>query len=148
MRGATSLFRCSAARIAERGRDELVGALSAADVPAGPVNTVSEALAAMEAAHDGAWTQSAEGMRLAPDPIRVDGERLPLRAAPPRLGDGTNEILREVGFSPERDRGAASGRRDRLRRLAPSARRSPAAQSHSRGVTPAAWMAAACSRPT
>lgn len=90
-----------AARIGERRRDELVRALSAADVPAGPVNTVSEALAAMEAAHDGAWTQSADGMRLAPDPIRVDGERLPLRAAPPRLGDGTDEILGEVGFSPE-----------------------------------------------
>ncbi|MGZ8564008.1 MAG: CaiB/BaiF CoA transferase family protein [Candidatus Limnocylindria bacterium] len=89
-----------AARIGERRRDELVSALSAADVPAGPVNTVSEALAAMEAAHDG-WTQEAEGMRLAPDPIRVDGERLPLRAAPPRLGDGTDAILGEVGFSPE-----------------------------------------------
>jgi crotonobetainyl-CoA:carnitine CoA-transferase CaiB-like acyl-CoA transferase len=88
-----------AARIAERGRDELVNALSAADVPAGPVNTVSEALALMEAAHDGAWTQSAEGMRLAPDPIRVDGKRLPLRAAPPRLGDGTDEILQLAGLS-------------------------------------------------
>jgi crotonobetainyl-CoA:carnitine CoA-transferase CaiB-like acyl-CoA transferase len=90
-----------AARIADRRRDELVSALSAADVPAGPVNTVSEALAAMEAAHDGAWTQGAGGMRLAPDPIRVDGERLPVRAAPPRLGDGTDAILGLVGFSPE-----------------------------------------------
>lgn len=89
------------ARIAERGRDELVSALSAADVPAGPVNTVSEALAAMEAAHDGAWTQSADGMRLAPNPIRVDGERLPLQAAPPRLGDGTDAILLEVGFNAD-----------------------------------------------
>jgi crotonobetainyl-CoA:carnitine CoA-transferase CaiB-like acyl-CoA transferase len=89
-----------AARIAERGRDELVSALSAADVPAGPVNTVSEALADMEAAHGGAWTQTGEGMRLAPDPIRVDGERLPLRDAPPRLGAGTNGILQEVGYTP------------------------------------------------
>jgi crotonobetainyl-CoA:carnitine CoA-transferase CaiB-like acyl-CoA transferase len=88
-----------ASRIAGRGRDELVSALSAADVPSGPVNTVSEALAAMEAAHDGAWTQSLDGMRLAPDPIRVDGARLPLSAAPPRLGDGTDAVLEEVGFS-------------------------------------------------
>jgi crotonobetainyl-CoA:carnitine CoA-transferase CaiB-like acyl-CoA transferase len=90
-----------AARIAGRGRDELVAALATADVPAGPVNQVSEALAAMEAAHDGAWTQAADGMRLAPDPIRVDGERLPLRVAPPRLGEQTDAILREAGVSTE-----------------------------------------------
>ena len=90
-----------AASIGERGRDELVSALSVADVPAGPVNTVSEALAAMEGSHDGAWTQQADGMRLAPDPILVDGERLPVRAAPPRLGDGTDAILAEVGFGHE-----------------------------------------------
>ena len=70
-------------------------------MPAGPVNTVSDALAAMEAAHDGAWTQTADGMRLAPDPIRVDGRRLPLREAPPRLGEHTDAILGEAGLSRE-----------------------------------------------
>jgi crotonobetainyl-CoA:carnitine CoA-transferase CaiB-like acyl-CoA transferase len=90
-----------AAQIAEWKRDELVAAFTSADVASGPVNTVSEALAAMEAAHDGAWTQTAEGMRLAPDPIRIDGKRLPLRSAPPRLGDGTDEILRGIGLGPE-----------------------------------------------
>jgi crotonobetainyl-CoA:carnitine CoA-transferase CaiB-like acyl-CoA transferase len=89
-----------AEQIAGHGRDELVAQLTAADVPAGPVNQVSEALEAMEAAHDGAWTQAADGMRLAPDPIRVDGERLPLRAAPPRLGEHTDAILEEAGVSP------------------------------------------------
>ncbi|MEP6807220.1 MAG: CoA transferase [Chloroflexota bacterium] len=90
-----------ASRITERDRDTLVAALTGADVPAGPVNQVSEALAAMEGAHDGAWTQSAAGMRLAPDPIRIDGERLPLRAPPPRLGEQTDEILRQAGISDE-----------------------------------------------
>lgn len=88
-----------ASRIAERGRDELLAAFTAADVPAGPVNQVSEALAAMEAAHDGAWVQERDGMRLAPDPMRFDGARLPLRMAPPRLGEHTDEILREAGLS-------------------------------------------------
>jgi len=90
-----------AERIAEHGRDELVAALTTADVPAGPVNQVSEALAAMEAAHDGAWAEAADGMRLAPDPIRVDGERLPLRAPPPRLGEHTDQILQEAGVSSQ-----------------------------------------------
>lgn len=90
-----------AVRIGDRSRDELVSALTEADVPAGPVNSVSEALAAMEAAHDGHWTQTADGMRLAPDPIRIDGQRLPLRAAPPRFGGETDEILAEAGLSPD-----------------------------------------------
>jgi crotonobetainyl-CoA:carnitine CoA-transferase CaiB-like acyl-CoA transferase len=89
-----------AERIAARDRDELVAALAAADVPAGPVNQVSEALDAMEAAHGGSWTQTTDGMRLAPDPIRIDGERLPVSAAPPRPGEHTDAILREAGVSP------------------------------------------------
>lgn len=87
--------------IEQRARNELLAALAVADVPAGPVNIVSEALAAMEAAHDGAWTQTVDGMRLAPDPIRVDGQRLPLRDAPPRLGEHTDAILGEAGLSRE-----------------------------------------------
>ena len=90
-----------AVRVGEWSRDEIVAALTRADVPAGPVNSVSEALAAMEAAHDGGWTQAADGVRLAPSPIRIDGERLPLRAAAPRFGGDTDAILAEAGLSPD-----------------------------------------------
>jgi len=99
--GRDELVALLSARIGGRARDELVAALSEADVPAGPVNSVSEALADMEAAQDGAWTQTADGMRLAPDPILIDRRRLPLRAAPPRLGEQTDEILREAGLGPD-----------------------------------------------
>jgi crotonobetainyl-CoA:carnitine CoA-transferase CaiB-like acyl-CoA transferase len=92
------LIPALAARIAERGRDELVTALEAADVPAGPVNNVSEALLAMEAAHGGAWLQSAGAMRLAPDAIQLDENHLPLRRPPPRLGEHTDAILAEIGL--------------------------------------------------
>jgi crotonobetainyl-CoA:carnitine CoA-transferase CaiB-like acyl-CoA transferase len=34
-------------------------------------------------------------MRLAPDPIRVDGARLPVRRPPPLLGEHTDEVLRQ-----------------------------------------------------
>jgi crotonobetainyl-CoA:carnitine CoA-transferase CaiB-like acyl-CoA transferase len=85
--------------IARRERDELLAALAAADVPAGPVNQVSEAMAAMEAAHGGRWLQMADGIRLPPDPIRIDGERLPLLSAPPRLGEQTDEVLLEAGLA-------------------------------------------------
>jgi crotonobetainyl-CoA:carnitine CoA-transferase CaiB-like acyl-CoA transferase len=90
-----------AAATAERGRDELVAALRAADVPAGPVSSVGEALRGMEQAHGGEWLQTASKMRLAPDPIRLNGEQLPLRGAPPTLGQHTDEILTEVGLTAD-----------------------------------------------
>jgi len=80
------------AAVASRRRDELVSALEAADVPAGPVNRVGEALAAMG---DG-WTDAAGRMRLAPDPIRIDGSRLPVRLSPPLLGEHTASVLAAV----------------------------------------------------
>ena len=86
------------AGIARRGRDELVEALRAADVPAGPVAGVGEALRGMEAAHGGDWVQDAPPVRLAPDPIRLDGESPPLRGAPPLLGEHTDEVLVEAGL--------------------------------------------------
>jgi glutaryl-CoA transferase len=96
--GRDELIAMLAVRIGDWARDDLVAALSAADVPAGPVNSVSEALAAMESAHDGAWTQELDGLRLAPTPLRMDGQRLPLRSPPPRFGDQTDEVLREAGL--------------------------------------------------
>jgi crotonobetainyl-CoA:carnitine CoA-transferase CaiB-like acyl-CoA transferase len=89
-----------AERIAERGRDELVAALEAADVPAGPVNLVSEALSTMERTYGPTWLQEAEGMRLAPSPILIDGRHPPLRLPPPLLGEHTDAILAEIGMAP------------------------------------------------
>lgn len=84
-----------ATAIGTRSRDELVDALAAADVPAGPVNRVSEALAAME--RGGPWTEEIDGIRLAPSPITIDGRRMASRLPPPRLGEHTNEILATLG---------------------------------------------------
>ena len=73
-------------------RTSLVDALAAADVPAGPVNSVSEALASM----GDAWVQELDGVRVAPGPLRVDGVLTPLRRPPPLLGEHTDEVLREL----------------------------------------------------
>jgi crotonobetainyl-CoA:carnitine CoA-transferase CaiB-like acyl-CoA transferase len=74
-------------------RGPLVAALSAADVPAGPVNTVPETLVAMGEG----WVQELDGVRVAPGPLRVDGELTPLRRPAPRLGEHTAEVLEGLG---------------------------------------------------
>jgi crotonobetainyl-CoA:carnitine CoA-transferase CaiB-like acyl-CoA transferase len=79
-----------------QSRDELLAALAAADVPSGPVNSVGEAVRAMEAAQPEGWTETLDGIRLAPDPIRVDGARLPARLPPPLLGEHTEAVLGEL----------------------------------------------------
>ena len=79
--------------IATWRRDDLVRALDAADVPVGPVNRVGEAVAMLEAAHGGRWVAELDGLRLAPSPMVVDGERAPVRLPPPRLGEHTAEVL-------------------------------------------------------
>src|SRR6188508_283315 len=64
--------------IAARNRDDLVAALLAADVPAGPVSSVSEAVASMEATA-APWVQETDGIRLSPGAILIDGARPVLR---------------------------------------------------------------------
>jgi crotonobetainyl-CoA:carnitine CoA-transferase CaiB-like acyl-CoA transferase len=87
-------------RIAARARDELVEALTAADVPGGPVNSVGEALAFMQAG-DPEWVTELDGIRLPAASIMVDGARLPARLPPPRLGEHTDQILLEAGLQAE-----------------------------------------------
>lgn len=89
----TELAAWLGAVIANRERDEIVAELVAADIAAGPVNSVPEALHAMG---DG-WTQRRGGIELVPSPIRVDGSPLRPYQAPPLLGEHTHEILAEIG---------------------------------------------------
>ncbi|MGZ8512449.1 MAG: CaiB/BaiF CoA transferase family protein [Candidatus Limnocylindria bacterium] len=93
--GRDELAGWLAAAVAGWDRVALVEALAAADVPAGPVNSVAEAVAALGPD----WLQAVEGMRLPPSPIRLHGEALRLRRAPPHLGEHTDEVLGELGES-------------------------------------------------
>jgi crotonobetainyl-CoA:carnitine CoA-transferase CaiB-like acyl-CoA transferase len=78
--------------VSRRGRDELVAALAEADVPAGPVNSVSEALAAMGEG----WTSTLDGITLPASPIHVDGGAPPVRRPPPRLAEHQDAVLAET----------------------------------------------------
>jgi crotonobetainyl-CoA:carnitine CoA-transferase CaiB-like acyl-CoA transferase len=83
--------------IGTRERGELLDALAAADVPAGPVRRMGEAVEAMEHAHPDGWVVTVDGVRVPPPPIHVDGTTPPIRRAPPRLGEHTAEVLAELG---------------------------------------------------
>jgi crotonobetainyl-CoA:carnitine CoA-transferase CaiB-like acyl-CoA transferase len=84
--------------IAEWRRDDLVAAMVANDVPGGPVHSVGEAVAAMQELEPD-WVSTVGQVQLPASPIRVDGERLPVRRPPPRLGEHTDEILAEIGLT-------------------------------------------------
>jgi crotonobetainyl-CoA:carnitine CoA-transferase CaiB-like acyl-CoA transferase len=85
----TELAGWLGAAIASWERAALVEALAAADVPAGPVNTVGEAVRAMGEG----WTRTVDGVEMPPSPIMVDGETPRVRLAPPRLGEHTEAVL-------------------------------------------------------
>lgn len=101
------------AAIGARSRDDLLAALRAADVPAGPVASVPEAVASMGEA----WTTELDEIELAPSPILVrgaavgvgagagadpsgrwqlDGGSPPPRLSPPKLGEHTDEVLADL----------------------------------------------------
>jgi hypothetical protein len=96
--------------VSRRGRDELVAALAEADVPAGPVNTVSEALAAMGEG----WTATLDGITLAPSPIRVGGVApAPRRPPATRRANGARRggAIRRIGAAPISHRSTATSAR-------------------------------------
>ncbi len=97
------------AAIGARSRADVLAAVRAADVPAGPVASVPEAVASMGEA----WTTELDGIRLPPSPILVRGSGAgagagpsgrgqraggwpPPRLAPPKLGEHTDEVLADL----------------------------------------------------
>ena len=85
----------------------LLDRLTGAGIPCGEVLGLHEALTSKRAAEAGLVTTYAHPEAgsthvLAP-PYRFDGARLPVRSAPPQLGEGTNDVLQSLlGLSPER----------------------------------------------
>jgi crotonobetainyl-CoA:carnitine CoA-transferase CaiB-like acyl-CoA transferase len=83
----------------QRPRAQLIAAMSAAGIPCGEVLGLHEALTSQRATEDGLVTQQPHPVAgsthvLAP-PYRIDGERLPVRRAPPVLGAHRDEVLQE-----------------------------------------------------
>ncbi|OZM75747.1 CaiB/BaiF CoA-transferase family protein [Pseudonocardia sp. MH-G8] len=89
----------------ERDRDEWLGVLQAHGVPCGPVNTLGEAMSDPQVAHNQLIRTmehpAAGSVRTVGLPLRMDGDPLPVRSAPPLLGEHTDEVLSQYGFGDD-----------------------------------------------
>ncbi|HTJ98002.1 MAG TPA: CaiB/BaiF CoA-transferase family protein [Bordetella sp.] len=95
------------AGLASRSADEWCDLLNDADVPSGPVYSVSQALSQPQIAERGmvGTFNDVPGvgrdLRLVRTGIRVNGETPSVDIPPRELGADTDDILRELGMSPE-----------------------------------------------
>jgi crotonobetainyl-CoA:carnitine CoA-transferase CaiB-like acyl-CoA transferase len=93
--------------IASRPRALLLERLTRAGIPCGELLGLHQALTSTRASQGGLLTtfehpEAGSTHVLAP-PYRFDGARLPVRSAPPQLGEGTSEVLQSLlGLSAER----------------------------------------------
>lgn len=93
--------------ISRHTRDALLERLTRAGIPCGEVLGLHEALTSKRTADAGLVTmqphpEAGVAHVLAP-PFRFDGNRLPVRHVPPKLGESTRDVLQSLlGFSDER----------------------------------------------
>ncbi|MEA3081287.1 MAG: hypothetical protein QOD54_955 [Sphingomonadales bacterium] len=109
-----SRFATNEARVAHRGeivslvsatiRDKSAKAwldqLEAAGIPAGPINSVSQALADVQAQHR-QMVRIVAGVPMVGSPVRLDGDRADSALPPPALGEHTNEVLTALEINAE-----------------------------------------------
>jgi formyl-CoA transferase len=90
-------------RLRTKGRDEWLVALEEAGVPAGPINTVAQALADPHVVSRGMVFSMQHGMGVSvpqiANPIKFSRTGIDYLRPPPMLGEHTAEILASVGLT-------------------------------------------------
>ena len=70
--------------------------LEAAGIPAGPINSVTQAFADVQAQHR-RMIRTIAGVPLVGSPVRIDGARADSDLPPPALGEHTDDVLASIG---------------------------------------------------
>ncbi|MEG3001780.1 MAG: CaiB/BaiF CoA-transferase family protein [Comamonas sp.] len=88
-------------------RDVLLERMAASGIPSGRVAGLHDALTSERTKQAGVFQQmphpvAGQTWVFAP-PYRLDGQRLPIRNAPPTLGEGTREVLQQLLQLPEEE---------------------------------------------
>jgi crotonobetainyl-CoA:carnitine CoA-transferase CaiB-like acyl-CoA transferase len=94
------------AAVALQKRKDLLERMTRVGIPCGEVAGLYEAMTSSRAVESGLVTSMphpvAGTVDVMASPYRFNGERLPVRRAPPTLGEGTNEVLADLlGLSEE-----------------------------------------------
>jgi len=83
--------------IARKPAAEWLKQLDGAGIPAGPINSVSQALADVQAQHR-QMVRTIAGVPLVGSPVRLDGDRADSDLPPPSLGEHTGDVLAQLGL--------------------------------------------------
>ena len=86
--------------IRQRPAAEWLGQLELAGIPAGPINSITQALADVQAQHR-QMVRNIAGVPLVGSPVRLDGGRADSELPPPALGQHTAEVLSGLGLDPQ-----------------------------------------------
>jgi crotonobetainyl-CoA:carnitine CoA-transferase CaiB-like acyl-CoA transferase len=86
------MVRLVSSSIRKKSAAEWFARLEDAGIPAGPINTISQALADVQAQHR-KTVRTLAGMPTVGSPVRIDGDRADSDLPPPALGQHTAEVL-------------------------------------------------------
>ena len=86
--------------IRQKPAAEWLEQLEAAGIPAGPINTITQALSDVQAQHR-QMVRLLSGVPLVGSPVRLDGERADSDLPPPSLGEHTADVLAALGIAPD-----------------------------------------------